>query len=71
MEKALSNSVGSEVHFEKIFKPIKPGDVSATYASTNRLQQAVGFKSETPIDEGLLIGLWSFIRRNETSLQLC
>lgn len=53
LEKALSNSLGREVHFEKVFEPIKPGDVPATYASTDRLQQAVGFKPETPIEEGL------------------
>ncbi|MEH7236370.1 GDP-mannose 4,6-dehydratase [Bacillus sp. JJ1562] len=53
LEKCLSNSLGKEVQFEKIFEPIKPGDVPATYASTERLQQAVGFKPETSIEEGL------------------
>ncbi|USK38695.1 SDR family NAD(P)-dependent oxidoreductase [Cytobacillus firmus] len=53
LEKALSNSLGREVVFEKVFEPIKPGDVPATYASTDRLQQAVGFKPETPIEDGL------------------
>ncbi|WP_404322730.1 SDR family NAD(P)-dependent oxidoreductase [Cytobacillus firmus] len=53
LEKALSNSLGREVVFEKVFEPIKPGDVPATYASTDRLQQAVGFKPETPIENGL------------------
>ncbi|WHX40380.1 GDP-mannose 4,6-dehydratase [Mesobacillus sp. AQ2] len=53
LEKALSNSLGREVQFEKVFEPIKPGDVPATYASTDRLQQAVGFKPETSIEEGL------------------
>ncbi|MCM3391488.1 GDP-mannose 4,6-dehydratase [Cytobacillus oceanisediminis] len=53
LEKALSNALGKEVVFEKDFEPIKPGDVPATYASTNQLQEAVGFKPETPIEEGL------------------
>ncbi|CAG9612127.1 UDP-N-acetylglucosamine 4-epimerase [Bacillus rhizoplanae] len=53
LEKALSKALGKEVIFEKIFEPIKPGDVPATYASTDLLQEAVGFKPETSIDEGL------------------
>lgn len=53
LEKALSKALGKEVQFEKIFEPIKPGDVPATYASTDQLQKAVGFKPETSIDEGL------------------
>ncbi len=53
LEKALSNATGKKVVFEKIFEPIKPGDVPATYASTNLLEQAVGFKPETSIEEGL------------------
>lgn len=53
LEKAFSKSLGREVIFEKIFEPIKPGDVPATYASTKQLQEAVGFKPETPIEVGL------------------
>lgn len=53
LEKALSNALGREVTFNKEYEPIKPGDVPATYASTNLLQKAVGFKPETPIEEGL------------------
>lgn len=53
LEKTLSKSLGKEVQFEKVFEPIKPGDVPATYASTEQLQQAVGFKPETTIEEGL------------------
>jgi UDP-glucuronate 4-epimerase len=53
LEKCLSNALGREVLFEKVFEPIKPGDVPATYASTNLLQKAVGFKPETSIQEGL------------------
>ncbi|MFF5396687.1 GDP-mannose 4,6-dehydratase [Peribacillus butanolivorans] len=53
LEKCLSNALGREVLFEKIFEPIKPGDVPATYASTDLLQRAVGFKPKTSIEEGL------------------
>ncbi len=53
LEKCLSKSLGREVEFEKIFEPLKPGDVPATYASTDLLYNAVGFKPETSIEEGL------------------
>lgn len=53
LEKALSNSLGRDIVFEKIFEPLKAGDVPATYASTNKLQEAVGFKPSTSIEEGL------------------
>lgn len=53
LEKALSNALGRNVEFTKIFEPMKPGDVPATYASTDKLQEAVGFKPKTPIEEGL------------------
>ncbi|MEK3888430.1 GDP-mannose 4,6-dehydratase [Bacillus sp. FSL K6-3431] len=53
LEKALGKALGKEVIFEKSFEPIKPGDVPATYASTDLLQEAVGFKPETSIEEGL------------------
>lgn len=53
LEKALSRSLGREVLFKKIFEPIKPGDVPATFASTDRLEKAVGFKPSTSIEEGL------------------
>ncbi|SFT25350.1 SDR family NAD(P)-dependent oxidoreductase [Paenibacillus sp. BC26] len=53
LEMALSKATSKEVVFEKVFEPIKPGDVPATYASTELLHQAVGFKPETPIEEGL------------------
>lgn len=53
LESALTNALGREVQFDKQFEPIKPGDVPATYASTDQLQQAVGFKPQTSIEEGL------------------
>lgn len=53
LEKCLSSSLGRKVEFEKIFEPLKAGDVPATYASTDRLQKAVDFKPSTTIEEGL------------------
>ncbi|MDD7792780.1 SDR family NAD(P)-dependent oxidoreductase [Clostridium sp. 'White wine YQ'] len=53
LEKCLSRALGREVEFEKIFEPLKAGDVPATYASTDKLQEAVGFKPSTSIEEGL------------------
>lgn len=53
LEKALSDALGREIVFEKIFEPMKAGDVPATYASTDLLYNAVGFKPETSIEEGL------------------
>ena len=53
LEKALSNALSRKVEFKKIFEPMKPGDVPITYASTDRLEKAVGFKPVTSIEEGL------------------
>jgi hypothetical protein len=53
LEKCLSKATGREVVFDKVFEPIKPGDVPATYASTDLLQEAIEFKPETSIEEGL------------------
>ncbi|PEQ39584.1 NAD-dependent epimerase [Bacillus cereus] len=53
LEKVLGKALGREVTFEKVFEPIKPGDVPATYASTDLLQKAVDFKPETSIEKGL------------------
>lgn len=53
LEKALGNALDRPVEFNKVFEPIKPGDVPATYASTDLLQEAIGFKPETSIEDGL------------------
>lgn len=53
LEKALGNSLKREIEFEKIYEPIKPGDVPATYASTDKLQAAIGYKPDTSILDGL------------------
>lgn len=53
LERALSRASGETVTFRKVYEPLKAGDVPATYASTDLLQKAVGFKPETPIEVGL------------------
>lgn len=53
LEEGLSSALSRKVEFEKIFEPIKPGDVPATYASTDKLQEVIGFKPETSIVDGL------------------
>ena len=53
LEAALSEALKREVVFKKVFEALKPGDVPATYASTDLLQEAVGFKPQTSIKEGL------------------
>jgi len=53
LEICLSNSLGRKVVFEKVYEPIKLGDVPATYASTKLLEEAIAFKPKTSIEEGL------------------
>jgi UDP-glucuronate 4-epimerase len=53
LEKCLSKSLGRPVVFDKVFEPMKPGDVKATYASTDKLNAAIGFKPHTSLEEGL------------------
>jgi len=55
---SLSPDVADQEHtmkpiFDKVFEPIKPGDVPATYASTDKLQKAIEFKPSTTIEDGL------------------
>lgn len=53
LERALSNALDRKVEFDKVYEPIKPGNVLATYASTDLLQETVGFKPERSIEDGL------------------
>jgi len=53
LEGCLSNSLNKQVEFKKSFEPIKPGDVHKTYASTEKLENLVGFKPKTSIKDGL------------------
>jgi len=41
------------IEAKKEFLPMQPGDVKATYADIDDLQQATGFKPSTTIDEGI------------------
>lgn len=53
LEKCLSISLRRKVEFVKVYEPIKPGDVLVTYASTDLLEEYIGFKPKTPIEKGL------------------
>nr|BCB22792.1 NAD-dependent epimerase/dehydratase family protein [Erysipelothrix tonsillarum] len=53
LEGALSKSMGKNIEFEKIYEPIKPGDVPATYASTDKLFGITGYKPGTDLSDGL------------------
>jgi UDP-glucuronate 4-epimerase len=53
LENSLSNSLGRKVVFDKKFEQLKPGDVKATYASTDLLHDAIGFKPHTLLKYGL------------------
>lgn len=48
---ALEHSLG--ITAEKLFLPMQPGDVKATAADTSALEAWVGFKPNTPIDQGV------------------
>lgn len=53
LENCLSKKLGRKVSFNKKYEPLKPGDVPATFASTDRLEAAIEFKPTTSISEGL------------------
>ncbi len=48
---AIENALGKKA--EKELMDIQPGDVAATYANIDDLYNAVGFKPETSIEEGI------------------
>jgi len=47
----LENCLGKKA--QKIYLDMQPGDVIMTYADVTDLEKAIGFKPETPIEEGL------------------
>jgi UDP-glucuronate 4-epimerase len=47
----IARAAGRRV--EKIYKPMQPGEVPATFADVSDLAQAVGFAPNTPIEEGI------------------
>lgn len=50
-EGILPKDFDFEAHTELL--PMQPGDVAITYADTSALEEAVGFKPDTPLEEGL------------------
>ncbi|GBF33824.1 dTDP-glucose 4,6-dehydratase [Desulfocucumis palustris] len=54
LEMALSKATGKSVVAEKVYLPMQMGDVPRTYASTSRLERAIGFKPGTGIEDGLM-----------------
>lgn len=48
---ALENAIGKQA--EKLYLPMQPGDVYATYADISELTETIDFKPSTPIEEGL------------------
>lgn len=53
LEENLSKHLDRKVEFKKVFEPIKPGDVKATFADTEKLNLSTGFKPSTTIRKGL------------------
>ncbi|MDP2088346.1 MAG: NAD-dependent epimerase [Flavobacteriaceae bacterium] len=49
--KAIENALGKKG--KKVMKPMQPGDVSATYANVESLNNYINFKPNTPIEEGI------------------
>ena len=49
--KLLEDCLGKTA--KKNFLPMQPGDVPATYADVEDLMRQVGFKPDTPIEEGV------------------
>ncbi|MGB7816799.1 MAG: NAD-dependent epimerase [Methylotenera sp.] len=47
----LEDAIG--IKAQKEFLPMQPGDVKATYADTNALNDWVGFKPSTPLQQGV------------------
>ncbi len=48
----LEDAIG--IKAQKEFLPMQPGDVKATYADTNALDEWVGFKPSTPLQQGIM-----------------
>lgn len=48
---AVEAAAGVEI--KKDFQPIQPGDVVATYADVSELEQDMGYKPSTTVDEGM------------------
>jgi UDP-glucuronate 4-epimerase len=53
LEKSLSEATGKEVAFKKQYQPMQLGDVTSTFASVDRINDAVGFVPKTSVEQGL------------------
>ncbi len=53
LEHVIHVTTGNPVSFRKVYEPMKPEDVPATYASIERLKKYVGFQPKTTLPEGL------------------
>jgi Nucleoside-diphosphate-sugar epimerases len=53
LEKAIGRALDRDVQFKKVYEPLKPGDVPATYACIDAIKNAAGFEPKTDIQEGL------------------
>lgn len=53
LEESLGSALGQRVEFEKVFEPIKPGDVPRTFADTSQLFTATGYRPCTGLKDGL------------------
>jgi UDP-glucuronate 4-epimerase len=53
LEKSLSKTLGKKIEFKKEYLPMKPGDVSQTYASIDKLEKLTKFKPTITLEEGL------------------
>ena len=47
----LENCLGKKAAMDLL--PMQAGDVPATYADTHDLEQAVGFRPATPVEQGI------------------
>lgn len=48
---AIEKALGMEA--KKHFMPLQDGDVPATYADVGDLERDVGYKPDTPVEEGV------------------
>jgi UDP-glucuronate 4-epimerase len=49
--RAVERTLGAKARIE--MEPMQPGDVRATYASTEKLRAEIGYSPETPIEVGV------------------
>ena len=49
--KCIENTLGKKAN--KIFLPMQPGDVEATYADTSLIESWINFKPSTKIESGI------------------